>query len=75
MSKKTQEKNKEITTEAATAILIQERQARVIAVEDGIQKLLKEHNCDLDLQMTLSTNQKVPKGRLVVIPLADQPSE
>ncbi len=57
----------EVTPEEAQRVLTQKRAERIKRVEDGIQHLLTQTNCVIDVQMTFSMMNE-PRGRIVVIP-------
>ena len=68
MSEKEQEEGvMEVTPEEAQKVLAKKRADRIKYVEEGIQHLLAEQNCALDVQMTFSMIDQ-PRGRIVVIP-------
>lgn len=57
----------EVTPEEAQKVLQAKRAERIKRVEDGLQHLLTQNNCALDVQMTFSMMSQ-PRGRVVVIP-------
>jgi hypothetical protein len=67
MSEESTEGGVEVTPAEAQRTLAQDRAARIKRVEDGLQHLLTQNNCALDVQMTFSMMNQ-PRGRVVVIP-------
>lgn len=63
--------DKKMTAGQAKKLLEEERADRVAAVEAGIQELLQEHNCAMDIQMTFSANRGVLGGSVEIVPLPD----
>lgn len=71
--KKKAKKPKELTKRQAQKLLERERQARVKAVEVGLQQLLAKHNCMMDIQLTLSGRRGVLGGQVAFVPRPDPP--
>lgn len=57
----------EVTPQDAQRLIAQDRAARIKRVEDGLQHLLAQNNCALDVQMSFSMMNQ-PRGRVVIIP-------
>ena len=63
----------DVTTAQAKKILMAERKQRVAVVQAGIQALLKEQNCALDMEIVVN-GSGVKVSHISIIPLANQES-
>jgi len=66
MSQKAESENKPTPQEAAE-LLEQDRQERIMAVEEGIQELLRKHNCSMEIVMSISTRRGVLGGEVIIV--------
>jgi len=66
MKKKNQEaQDATISVQEAQAAIAQEQMERVKRCEVAIQQALTEHNCSLDVSVTIKVNQIIPRIDIV----------
>ncbi len=64
--KKQQEKISEV--EKAKKTLQQEKEARGKRVGEGLQKLLKENNCNIGVKVTVTSPKELPQIDFIITP-------
>ena len=61
----------DVTPAQAAEILSAEKKQRVAVVQAGIQALLRDQNCALDMEITLNSDGFKSSG-ILIVPLASQ---